>query len=541
MKPTKKATQQSNNGQSTIAEAIDSEGTGLSLLLEAAPIAIVTVNEAGQIQFVNSKLEELFGYGRGELLGQPIEVLLPERLHDIHIKHRREYRADPHIRPMGSGLNLVARRKNGLEFPIEVGLGHTEIDGEFLVIASIIDITIRQDLTEILEQRVTQRTQEIERRRRIAAGLRDTLTILNSNRPLEEILDYIVAQAVELFHKANACAIYRLNDDGSQFTIQASYGLPKEYISRANVEVGKGTIGQTILTRQPIAISDVSQMLGITSSAAKRRRQALLESGHRAYLAVPLLVKEEVYGSLVLYYPESNEFTDDEFDLAVTFSDQAALAIENARLRTQAEQAAVTAERNRLARDLHDSVTQTLFSASVIADVLPRLWEHNRDEGRRRSKELQELTRGALAEMRTLLLELRPAKLVEIPLNDLLQQLTEAVIGRARLPITLDISGECKLPPDIQIALYRTAQEALNNVAKHARAKHARVALHCQPGRVELSIWDDGCGFKLDGIKPRNLGLSIMKERTEAIEAKLTIKSKLGQGTEVIVIWTEQK
>ena len=155
----------------------------------------------------------------------------------------------------------------------------------------------------------------------------------------------------------------------------------------------------------------------------------------------------------------------------------------------------------------------------MIADVLPRLWETNREESQRRSKELRELTRGALAEMRTLLLELRPAKLVEIPLSDLLHQLTEAVIGRARVPITLNVAGKCSLPPDVQIALYRTAQEALNNVAKHARASRATVNLQCQPERVELCVSDDGCGFILDTIKPENLGLSIMKERTEGIEA----------------------
>jgi signal transduction histidine kinase len=250
-----------------------------------------------------------------------------------------------------------------------------------------------------------------------------------------------------------------------------------------------------------------------------------------------LLIKDKIYGGLVLYYSTPRQFSEEELNLAVTFSDQAALAIENARLRTQAEQAAVTAERNRLARDLHDSVTQTLFSASVIADVLPRLWENNRTEGQRRSQELRELTRGALAEMRTLLLELRPAKLVEIPLPDLLQQLSEAINGRSRVPITLEIVGECTPSPDVQIALYRIAQEALNNVAKHARATQAQVSLNCHPDYIELSITDDGGGFVWEGIKPKSLGLTIMQERTEAIGATLVINSQVGQGTQVVVRW----
>jgi signal transduction histidine kinase len=105
-----------------------------------------------------------------------------------------------------------------------------------------------------------------------------------------------------------------------------------------------------------------------------------------------------------------------------------------ARLYEQAEEAAVATERNRLARDLHDAVSQTLFSASLIAKVLPRLWERKPEEGRRRLEEVRRLTRGALAEMRTLLLELRPKALVEADLGDLLRQLTEAFIGRARIP-----------------------------------------------------------------------------------------------------------
>src|SRR4029079_12768400 len=138
-------------------------------------------------------------------------------------------------------------------------------------------------------------------------------------------------------------------------------------------------------------------------------RLASLFSRYGALLVVPLLVKDEIYGAIALYYQKPHEFTREETELAVAFGDQAALAIENARLRTQAERMAAAAERNRLARDLHDAVTQTLFSTSLIADVLPRLWERDQNTARRRLEELRLLTRGALAEMRALLLELRPA------------------------------------------------------------------------------------------------------------------------------------
>ena len=208
-------------------------------------------------------------------------------------------------------------------------------------------------------------------------------------------------------------------------------------------------------------------------------------------------------------------------------------------LAQQAAEAAVAAERSRLARDLHDAVSQTLFSASLIAEVLPRIWERNPDEGRRRLEELRQLSRGALAEMRALLLELRPTALVEAELGDLLRQLAEATTGRARVPVNVDVEGECALPPDVKVALYRIAQESLNNVAKHAEASQVNVSLHCQPSRVILSISDNGCGFSVDSIPPDHLGVGIMHERAEAIGAMLTVESEIGHGTEVVALWTD--
>jgi two-component system nitrate/nitrite sensor histidine kinase NarX len=371
----------------------------------------------------------------------------------------------------------------------------------------------------------------------VAEGLRDILAILNSNRSLDEILNYIVAQAVHLL-EASASAVYRLQHDAELLTIQTSLGLSDELLAnQADVPLGQGRVRQAVMTRQPVATPDVPALIGQGDEQTQARLQALLDSGYRAVLSVPLLVKDEVYGGLVLYYSNAHEFTPEEIELAVIFCDQAALAIENARLRSRMKEAAVVAERDRLARDLHDSVTQTLFSASVIADVLPRLWDRDIKEGQRRLEELRQLTRGAMAEMRTLLLELRPSRLTEVGMNDLLRQLTEAITGRTRVPITLEISGRCQLPPDVQIALYRITQEALYNVAKHAQASQATVSLRCLPKHVELTVSDNGHGFSLEGITPDHLGLGIMRERAEAIGALIEIRSQVGQGARVEVVW----
>jgi PAS domain S-box-containing protein len=209
-------------------------------------------------------------------------------------------------------------------------------------------------------------------------------------------------------------------------------------------------------------------------------------------------------------------------------------------LAEKAAQEAVTADRTRLARDLHDAVTQTLFSSSLIAEVLPDLWDMDVDEAKKSTEELRQLTRGALAEMRTLLLELRPATLTQTRLSDLIKQLCEAFIGRSRLPITLTIEGNCALPPEVQIAIYRIAQESLNNVFKYARATQVRVNLFISPETVHFETCDNGIGFDMSTSKPTSLGLRIMRERAEAIGADFAITSRPGSGTCVEVTWNEK-
>ena len=212
--------------------------------------------------------------------------------------------------------------------------------------------------------------------------------------------------------------------------------------------------------------------------------------------------------------------------------------IEN-ELAEKAAQEAVTADRTRLARDLHDAVTQTLFSSSLIAEVLPDLWEMDEDEAKKSTEELRQLTRGALAEMRTLLLELRPATLTQTRLSDLIKQLCEAFIGRSRLPITLNIEGDCPLPPEVQVAVYRIAQESLNNVFKYARATQVQVNLFVSQSTVHFETCDNGIGFDMSMSKPTSLGLRIMRERAEAIGADFAITSSPGLGTCVEVTWNE--
>jgi len=195
---------------------------------------------------------------------------------------------------------------------------------------------------------------------------------------------------------------------------------------------------QVVLQRKPIIIPDVRDDTPLAQCYRESVGERLETTFAyvRSWLGVPLMVQEHAIGMLASTIRNHYFYTSQHAELAMAFATQAAVAIENARLYKQAQELAAIQERQRLARDLHDSVSQSLFSASLSAEVLPRLWERQPEEGRRCLAELHRLTRGALAEMRTLLLELRPTALVETALGDLLSQLAEAIAGRARLPVT---------------------------------------------------------------------------------------------------------
>jgi PAS domain S-box-containing protein len=402
------------------------------------------------------------------------------------------------------------------------------------------DVTDRMVAYQTLERRVEERTQELERRRRAAEMLRDLLAVLNSNRALNEILDAMLLQAGQVLG-AEGVAIWRLRADGAVLTIQVARGLAPDFVAGVTIPVGHGVVGRAAQERRPIAARNaLDAVLGDASVANDPLQRELLERNFARYhsiLAAPIVVKDDVYGGLVLYYPRAREFSDEEVALAVMLCDHAALAIENARLRAQAEEMAAAAERGRIARELHDAVTQTLFSASLIAEVLPRLWDRNADEARRRLDELRRLTKGALAEMRTLLLELRPSALVDVPLRDLLRQLADAHSGRTLVPIALFVEGDRPLPPDVNVAMYRVAQEALNNILKHARARRVEITLRQAVEGVELRIKDDGMGFDPGAVPADHFGLRIIRERVESIDATLRVTSQQGHGTEIACIW----
>jgi PAS domain S-box-containing protein len=313
-------------------------------------------------------------------------------------------------------------------------------------------------------------------------------------------------------------------------------------------ERGSGHTGPTPLDLDLSELPGVSQVLRETRSRIVSDvrsltlpdvvREFLVERNIQSILLVPLAIRREAVGVLTIASDKPEHgFNEDEVRLAETIATDLAAAIEGTRLLEQAQAVAVSEERSRLARELHDSVTQILFSVNLIALSLGRLWKRNPEMAARSTDELQRLTRGALAEMRTLLRELRPQTIVATELGTLLKQLSASLTARHDILVDVEVGQLCEIPPEVHVALYRVAQEALSNVAKHAEASRAAVELVCEAAAVQLTITDDGQGFDPNDVQAECMGLDIMRERVNAIGAAMTTTSQPGAGTSIVVTW----
>lgn len=271
------------------------------------------------------------------------------------------------------------------------------------------------------------------------------------------------------------------------------------------------------------------------------------DGGARSALLVTLVARNEPIGLLCIGAARREQlYLPSDVALAQTVGGLLASAVENARIFAQAQSAAAERERRRLARELHDSVSQALYAANRAAETIPVIWELDPDEGRERLGHLQHFTHSALAEMQTLLVELRPRALVETPLHKTLGLLAEALAAKGGLEVETRLELVPLLPPDVQVMLYRIAQEALTNVGKHARASRVRLELKPAPalaagrawqGAIALRVVDDGRGFALAEVEAGRMGLHSMHERAAELGAELSVVSSPGAGTVIAVTW----
>ncbi len=402
-----------------------------------------------------------------------------------------------------------------------------------------------RELYANLEQQVAERTAELATLNRIAQALSQSLDLATT---YETALDELLAKSDAVGFDVDGAMAYDLRQEGESQTLHlvAQRRLSEEGMDTvATLPVDHDVIADAMTSGEPRRMAAPA----VASSPEDALHALWVRAGWQTVLALPLTAKGRPTGLLFLgtVSPTRAPLSVEQWALLRSLGQQIGVAVENAHLVEQAEQSAVQAERTRLAGELHDSVTQTLFSANLIAGIVPLLWDADPAEGRRRLEEVQQLTQGALAEMRMLLLELRPEALASSPLPDLLSRLAEAVTARARVPVAFSCEGDMSplaksARRDARIALYRIAQEALNNMAKHAGASVATLTLKVEPdSSVTLEIVDDGRGFDPQSIPAGHLGVKIMSERAEAIGAELHLMSTPGCGTRITVVWPAQK
>jgi len=469
---------------------------------------------------------EMHGYTRQEFIGlNPTVFMLPES----QVLFREHVRtAEP-----GSVIEslVVHIRRDGSPFHVEVRRSAIHYQGHPCLLSVMRDVSQRIQTEKILNEEIETRAREQAALLEISHTLASTLE-LQPGLILDQLRGIIEYDHAGLFSFEEPYLI-----------TLAMRGTPQLEAS-APVRIHLTTpenLAALFNGHRPIRIADVR---GDNPQAQFLRSllddgAAVLLDGMQSWMWVPLAVKSRIIGGVGVAHAKRNYFTSHHADLALSVANQAAITMINAELYGKAQALAVLEERQRLARNLHDAVNQSLFSAGLIAEVLPRLWDRDQQEARRSLEDLRRLTRGAQAEMRALLAELRPSTLTDSSLSDLLRQLGNAFSGRTNIPVVVTVTGEFFLPAEAQVAFYRVCQEALYNVAKHAKASQVEIDLKQDGAVIELRIRDDGQGFDPEQILSGHYGLSMMRERAEAAGALLSVTSQPGHGTELTIRWTQ--
>ncbi|QPC84061.1 GAF domain-containing protein [Phototrophicus methaneseepsis] len=381
-------------------------------------------------------------------------------------------------------------------------------------------------ITDITEQK---RIQEEERKQReFAQVLRDIALTMVSTLDLQEVFDRLFSNLARVvdYDYANLILVH-----GRQISIERRVGYTiKELVSpplKSKVPLDDVDLLKKMRqTKKPVVVDTM-----IEETDLKHLFNS--EMAIRSHVGVPILLRRKVIGFLNIYSKQQRYYSDEDTDRMVALADLTAIAIENARLYEKVQEVANQEARHHLARDLHDSVTQALFSATVMAEAIPRLWRTNPDSAEKFLAELHQLTRGALAETRTLLLELRPEAISQYSISELLHQLAQSVLGRKQINIETNIQPVETLTKAQQRNLYYIAHEAVSNAIKHSKADTVNISLTSQKGIVTLSVCDNGIGFNVSDCLNRGMGLNNMHERAKEANIKLTIRSEPGAGSEV--------
>lgn len=490
------------------------------------PIVIAAFSD-GAYTAVNDAWLHLIGYTRAEVIGNTATSL------NIWSDAEDARMVLQMLKATGSIRNKeqLLRTRTGELRNVLLSAEIVEFNTQPHVLCFIYDITALKQTQQDLEKRVTERAHEL-------AVLHELAGVVSQSLDLKEILDAALSKARDLMQMEVGTA-YSLQDTNGEdheklLVMIAIHGLSAEFPRRVGARRVQGTAIQVAAEAQQPVVWLIANYPDL------RVKEALQMEGVVQVINVPLFAKGRLVGAFNLGTRQARSVTPEEISLLSSIGRQIAIAVENARLYDQAEQSAAIAERHRLSRELHDSVTQSLYSVTMYAEAAARLLvagdtatatDHVRD--------LRTTAQEALREMRLLIFELRPLALEKIGLAAALQARLDSVEMRGGIQTELHIDGEQyrqAMSHAVEDELYHMAQEALNNVLKHAGAQHVWINLRFSATEISLAIRDNGVGFAPISAKNGGLGFASLKERAEKIGATLEILSGVGTGTEVRVV-----
>ncbi len=524
-------------------EAIRQSEKRFSQIFRASPIAMsITTMADGHYIDVNEAWLQLFGYRREQVIGRSSL--------ELNIWARPEERTEMirRLQATGSLRNFEhqACTQSGQTREVLVSAEVVELNNERYNLSLVLDISERKRAEAALREaqqalQLSHMTLErrVEERTHALAALNTIAAVVSRSLDLKEIMNDALDKTMQVLGMEMGMA-YRLEkhkEDVTEATTgeypflkpMAFRGMSEEFLHHVNVLPLRGTmLEKAAATGQPV-------VWGEGECPSVELRQALGSEGVKLGISVPLMVKGNLVGAMVLTTRKMRQVQPEELALLAAVGQQVGVAVENARLYDQAEQAAAIAERSRLARELHDSVTQSLYSVTLYAEAAARLFQAGRgNEAAEHLRDLRDTAQEALREMRLLIFELRPPALEKSGLAGTLQARLDAVEIRGGMQAEFVVSGTERLNSTVQQEIYHIAQEALNNVLKHARAKHVWIRLQFGEDATCLEVRDDGSGFDTTLLADKGgLGLSSMRERTQKINGTLEITSVPRQGTQV--------
>lgn len=407
-------------------------------------------------------------------------------------------------------------------------LGYRARDGfsadETDLLAAIADIAgsalQRMNLMNTLERRVSDRTREL-------SALYEITSLASESLDLSTVLSQSLEGVISALD-AEMGGIHLHSESDGELRLACHHGVPSHYLDQYDDLSYDHNISIRVLEQnKPLLIPDLSADPRIPEFAQLPR----------SYIGVPMHASGRILGVLSIVGTEFQQFRAEEVALLSAIGDQVAVAVENARLHRRSKQTAVSEERQRVARELHDSVTQHLYGLRLYADAAREFAEAGAlDSVQDTLAQLDETLQHTFVEMRLLIHELRPAELEQRNLVDALRDRLRFVENRVGLQTRIQVDDVSDLPVDVEQLLYRVTQEALNNVVKHARAGAVTVQISTVDDDVELQVIDDGIGFDVDSVRNMGgMGLSGIRERVQGANGVVKIDSTPGAGTTITV------